>query len=107
MVQNNSWSWARISSLTGLLQYLSRIMSDALEEHDGKVSIDTICLCRMVLPEGMSLGNSPTRDIDNTLYKNMPEDERYTFKRNNSTIFFYVSFLNKGGAQANKGGSVG
>ena len=36
MVQNNSQSKARMSSLH---IFLERIMSDALEEHDGKVSI--------------------------------------------------------------------
>ena len=42
MVQNNSQSKARLSSVTHPLQhfFLERIMSDALEEHDGKVSID-------------------------------------------------------------------
>ena len=40
MVQNNSWSQARMSSFIHSLQYFfKRIMSDALEEHDGKVSI--------------------------------------------------------------------
>ena len=40
MVQNNSRSKVRISSVTHPLQhFLERIMSDALEEHDGKVSI--------------------------------------------------------------------
>ena len=40
MVQNNSRSKARMSSVTHPLQHFSRqIMSDALEEHDGKVSI--------------------------------------------------------------------
>ena len=40
MVQNNSRSKASVSSVTHPLQiFLERIMSDALEEHDGKVSI--------------------------------------------------------------------
>ena len=40
MVQNNSRSKARISSVTHPLQHFSeQIMSDALEKHDGKVSI--------------------------------------------------------------------
>ena len=40
MVQNNSRGKARLSSVTNPLQHLfERIMSDALEEHDGKVSI--------------------------------------------------------------------
>ena len=40
MVQNNSRSKARISSVTHPLQhFLERIMYDALEEHDWKVSI--------------------------------------------------------------------
>ena len=40
MVQNNSWSKTRISSSTHPFNIiLERIMSDALEEHDGKVSI--------------------------------------------------------------------
>ena len=40
MVQNKSRSKARISSVTHLLNiFLEWIMSDALEEHDGKVSI--------------------------------------------------------------------
>ena len=40
MVQNNSQSKARMSSVTHPLQhFLERIMSDALEEHDGKFSI--------------------------------------------------------------------
>ena len=39
MVQNNSRSKARMSSVTLVNIFLERIMSDALEEHDGKVSI--------------------------------------------------------------------
>ena len=40
MVQNDSRSKARMSSVTHPLQnFIERIMSDALEEHDGKVSI--------------------------------------------------------------------
>ena len=40
MVQNNSRSKARMSSVTHPLQhFFERIMSDALEQHDGKVSI--------------------------------------------------------------------
>ena len=40
MVQNNSRSKARMSSVITLFNiFLERIMSDALEEHDGKVSI--------------------------------------------------------------------
>ena len=40
MAQNNSWSQARRSPFTHPLQHFSRkIISDALEEHDGKVSI--------------------------------------------------------------------
>ena len=40
MVQNNSRSKARMSSVTHLFNiFLERIMSDALEEHDRKVSI--------------------------------------------------------------------
>ena len=41
MDKNNSRSKARRSSVTHPLQhfFLKRIMSDALEEHDGKVSI--------------------------------------------------------------------
>ena len=39
IVQNNSRSKARMSSVTHPLQHFSpQIMSDALEEHDGKVS---------------------------------------------------------------------
>ena len=40
IVQNSSRNKARMSSLTHSLQHFpERIMSDALEEHDGKVSI--------------------------------------------------------------------
>ena len=40
MVQHNSQSKARVSSVTHPLQlFFERILSDALEEHDGKVSI--------------------------------------------------------------------
>ena len=39
MVQNNNRSKARMSSVTHLLQHFLKQMSDALEEHDGKVSI--------------------------------------------------------------------
>ena len=39
MVQNNSRSKAWTSSVTLFIILLERIMSDALEEHDGKVSI--------------------------------------------------------------------
>ena len=40
MVQNDSRSKVRMSSVTHPLQnFIERIMSDALEEHDGKVSI--------------------------------------------------------------------
>ena len=40
IVRNNSWSKARISSVTHPFQYFFEwIMSDALEEHDGKVSM--------------------------------------------------------------------
>ena len=40
MVQNNGRSYAGVSSLTHPFQhFLERIMSDALEEHDGKASI--------------------------------------------------------------------
>ena len=40
MVHNNSQSKAKMSSVTHPLHhFLEQIMSDALEEHDGKVSI--------------------------------------------------------------------
>ena len=40
MVQNNSCSKAKISSVTQLFHiFLERILSDALEEHDGNVNI--------------------------------------------------------------------
>ena len=40
MIQNNSRRKARMSSVTHPLHnnFLERIMSDALEEHDGKIS---------------------------------------------------------------------
>ena len=39
MIQNNSWSETRVSSVTHPLQLFERLISDALEEQDGKVSI--------------------------------------------------------------------
>ena len=40
MVLNDSWSKARMSSVTNpLQQFLERILSDSLAEHDGKNSI--------------------------------------------------------------------
>ena len=39
MVQNNSWSKAKLLLSTLFNIFLERIISDALEEHSGKVSI--------------------------------------------------------------------
>ena len=50
MVQN-SQSKERMSSVTHLLQnFIEQIMSDALEEHDGKVSISSKNISVCILP---------------------------------------------------------
>ena len=86
IVEKNSWSKARISSVTILFNIIrERIMPDALEKHDGKVSIGGSNITNLRFADDIGTLaveeqklDAPVESLDKTCTKYMMEDQTVT-----------------------------